>query len=207
MATFTKTSIACDALLALGQEPISNLDDTSDPNAIRIKSIFDYNVHRLQARDWLFNRARVQLAQLVTGPAFGTWKYRYTIPAGSINIRGLCDLYSDEILYPYQREGQYIFSNVEDAYLLYNELLSDVSLWPGWFCNLLSAVIGYRMAPKLIPNDSWIMKRMKEERDESWIDAMSGNGQDSYFEDAHGDSNGNDDVTYGGRERYDAFNL
>lgn len=202
MSAINKTSIANDTLFSLGQESIADIADTGDPNAVRLNAIFDFVVDTLLSYDWFFNRERIQLSQLVAGPAFGSWDYRYTIPADYLANLQIVDVDYEDVKYAFVREGEYVFTNQSEAYLKYNKKITDISKMPGWFCSLISAQLAYRLAPKITGMKEEFVVRMKLDLRDAWNDAVSGNGKEAYFEDALGDTGeGSSDVYLGWREQ------
>lgn len=271
--SITDESVCNDALLSLGQETITDLDDTADPQAVKLKSIYSLRLKFLLGRDWVFNRTRATLTKVYkltidsapaptaagwivgdtltgatsgatctikkkvsnteywvtepsadftdgevisdgtnsrdcaagypiidkTPPAFGSWLYVFAIPDDYLANLKLVDLDSEEIEYPYLREGFLFYSNVTTAYAKYSMDLTDVSVMPGWFTNLFSMDLADRIAPKLSGNDEKVVSRAKLNRAEAWMDALSGNGKDSYFESAGRETNGNTDSYEGFR--------
>jgi len=196
----SKTSIANGALLELGQETIGSIED-QDPNAVKIKAIYDLVLYELQSQDWFFTRDRVELSRLDDAPAFGSYDYQYNLPDDLVNIVATVDEYSDEIKYRYKREGRKILSNREEIFLIYNQLITQVGYMPPWFVRLFEMSLAGRLAPKIV-KDEIIIKRIETHLVDAWDDARSGNAQDSYFEDEHGDTDGNKDWAYGEREPY-----
>lgn len=196
----SKTEICNLALLMLGQEPISDIDDTSDPTSVKMKAIFDLRLKDLLSRDWNFNRERVQLTRLSATPTFGSWDYKYAKPSDMLNPIALIDENSDEVRYPFQPEGEYILANVTEAYFLYNKNITETGQTRGWFCYLLACDLAYRLAPEFIGKDQYITLRAKRELTEAWQDALSANGRESYYESPDGHSNGNTDVFIGLRD-------
>ncbi len=191
------TSIANGALLANGQETLGSLDD-NDPNAVKIRAIYDLVLKELQAEDWFFTRTRVELTQLAAEPTFGSYDYQYSLPPDFCANLVLVDEDFESIKYRFTREGQNILTNREEGFLKYNKLVEEVGYFPPWFLSLFEAKLAYKLAPKLV-KDETIVTRLKDDLDEAWNDARSGNSQDDYFEDAHGDTDGNTDWSRGQR--------
>lgn len=69
--SITEESICNDALLSLGQETITSLSDTNDPQAVKLNSIFDARVEFLlgahidqKNNGWTFARTRKELTRV-----------------------------------------------------------------------------------------------------------------------------------------------
>ncbi|KKN27272.1 hypothetical protein LCGC14_0866260 [marine sediment metagenome] len=193
-----RTSIANGALLANGQETLGSLEDNT-PTAVKIRAIFDLVLLELQTQDWYFNRTRIELTRLEAAPDFGNWLYQYNLPGDLTNIIALVDEVSDIPKYAFEREGAKILTNRETVFLKYNQLIEDVGLMPPWFVNLMEAKLAYKLAPKL-QKDENKLKRIKEDLIDAWDEARSGNGQDAFFADEFGDTNGNTDAAIGMRD-------
>lgn len=274
--TTTRTGICNVAQMSLGQESIADIDDTTDPVAVKLKSVFDVRLADLISRDWVFTRERAELTPVykltvdtapaptawvvdatltgasgttctvkkvisttvywvtepvdsngdaadftdgeiisdgtnsvncatdypeidTTPPEFGSWDYCYAIPSDYACNLKLVDEYNDDIIYPFNREGFVFFANVTTAYAKYNKTMTDVSIMPGWFTNLLAKDLANTLAPKFVGNDTYVALRAKKNLAEAWMDAYSGNGGDSYFENAGGEAEGNTDTYEGFR--------
>lgn len=188
-----KTAICNIALLNLGQNMISDIGDDKDANARKCNVIFEQVVEELLADDWFFNRVRIELSQLSSTPAFGTWDYQYQIPADAIHIRGIADESWDEIRYSFVREGQYILTNETEAYLHYNQLLQDdsgvsnISKMPLWFHRLIAARMQYILAPNITKGDFKNQKAAQDYND-AYLTAKEKNGSEAFYEDEAGNT-------------------
>jgi len=278
----TQLSVCNDTLLSLGQETITAIDDTNDPQAVKLNSIWANRLkYLLSARvdprgnGWAFARKRLELTRLhkltvdtaptaaawavgatLTGadsavtctvkkvessliywvtepsgdftdgeiisdgtnsvdcaadypeidetpPSFGSYNYAFGIPSDYLTNLVLQDQYNDTITYPFRREGYVLYANITEAYARYTMDLTDVTIMPGWFTNLISKDLADRLAPKFVGNDQYVTLRAKKNLDEAWMDALSGNGGDTYFETAGRETEGNTDSYEGFRTNYD----
>jgi hypothetical protein len=135
-----------------------------------------------------------------TPAAFGGWAYCFALPSDYLANLRLIGQTSDEIDYPWHREGALIFANVEVAYARYSMDLTDLTRMPGWFTNLLAMDLARKVAPKFIGQDRpYVTLDAKRNLEEAWMDALSGNGGDSYAESAGRETQGNTDVYEGAR--------
>lgn len=198
--------IANVALLSLGQEMITSLTQ-NDENARRVNAIFNQVVEELEANDWFFNRAEVRrITKDGTDPSYGKFDYRFEIPSEVLFIRGVCDQYSEDIRYEFERVGQYIHSNQSPIYLLYNERVirsnskPDISKMPLWFHRLISARIAYIIAPNMTENQR-IRQKAELEWQAAYLSAREHNGEDSYVECEQGNNN----WRYGARTHLDYY--
>lgn len=206
MSIISKTSIVNDAFDAIGIDNISDIDDTGSPVAVNAKLKFGFvTLILLGMVDWNFNKGRAKLTKESSAPAFGKYLYKFVRPADCLNIRYLCDLASEDIRYEYDLEGQYILSNVEEAYLIYTQDLysehEDISKFPPWFCALISAELASRMAAKYTGQNQFFMLSIEKKLAKAWMDATSGNGKESCYTGPLGESEqGSNDVYEGLRD-------
>ena len=188
------TTIANVALYSLGQDPISSIDNKSDPNASKCKALLSQIIEEYEENDWFFNRARKSIpVDSSAEPAFGRYDYAYKIPPLCSFIRGICDQYNDNVRYEYEREGEYLLTNQSSPiYLLYNKYLRrdnsgepDVSKMKIYFHRLCSARLAYILAPNMAP-DQRIRTKVELELPKAYINAREKNGEDTYVAEAEG---------------------
>ncbi len=132
--------ICSDALAQLGQRPITDITDTTNPHAILCNSV--YYIARdslLSEFMWSFAIRRVALAVDVTAPDFG-YTYRFQLPADCLRVIGV-----DSREYKYVIEYGYLLSNQETLYLKYIARIEE----PGRFDPLFAEALGARIARKL----------------------------------------------------------
>ena len=92
-----KTAIANIGLLSVGESVITSLADT-DPDAVKVASIFESVVRELLSEDWYFSRKRVKFEDLVqvfkltidAAPSPAAWSVGATITGGSSAVT--CDV-------------------------------------------------------------------------------------------------------------------
>jgi hypothetical protein len=134
-----------------------------------------------------------------TPPLFGGWNYVFALPDDYLTNLRLIDRCSDEIDYPFHLEGKLIHTNITNAYARYSKYESSVTDLPGWFENLFAMDLAKFLAPKFVGKDQYIRISAEKNLKEAWMDAISGNGGDSYWEGPGRDSQGNTDVYEGAR--------
>ena len=79
------------------------------------------------------------------------------------------------------------------------ELLADMAVMPDWFTNLLAMDLAQKLAPKFVGNDPYIKLTAKDNLAMAWMDALKGNGGDTYFEGPGGEADGSTDSYEGFR--------
>ena len=195
-----KVAIANIAVLSLGQDLISSLT-ANEPMAKKLNAIFEQTVLELEANDWFWNRhfePRAITSTSAGTPTTGRFKYGYQIPSDSVFLRGLCDVFNEDVRYRFERRGRYIVTNQPSPiYLLYNEKLvrdngdSDISLMPLWFHRLISARLAYILAPNVTENQK-LRGKIEIEWSKAYLHAREMNGEDAFVQDEQGDENWRD---------------
>ena len=184
-----KTAIANIAFFSLGEKKITSLDDGSI-NAEKVSAVIEQIIDELLEDAWDFNSTRKQLTEVDDDdiPAFGKWDYVFSLPSDLSYIIGLCDENHDDIRYPYKREGEYLYTNQSEAFLLYHKNLhddegeNDVSLMPLWFHRLISARIAYILSPNITDNQK-VRTRIELEWRDAYLNAKEKHGEQHYMED------------------------
>lgn len=100
----------------------------------------------LEMADWTFARKRVELA-LITGPTT-TWLYTYALPSDCMVPRRILtdtSLNMEEDGEQYNIEGIYLFSNKQNAVLVYTRPITDA----GTFSPSFVTAMGYLLASYL----------------------------------------------------------
>lgn len=88
----------------------------------------------LEAHDWTFARKRATLAELVNDRE--DFAYKYQVPSDCQKpLRVLPDGYTDDQndTADYQREGSYIYTDEQNATLVYTKTLTDTTKFSGLF--------------------------------------------------------------------------
>lgn len=161
------------AMAYLGQNPVADLTDTTNANAVKCSSVF--NIQRdalLREWDWGFARVRVQLQQDPSPPAYG-YQYRYQLPADCCALRAVNDLPYDQPVsglpqqgYPqfqamdnyayatpvaaYEKEGQYVLTDSDVCYISYTRFVNETGLFDSLFTDLLSIKIALVLAAPIL---------------------------------------------------------
>jgi hypothetical protein len=137
--SLSSTEICAKALVLLGQRPISDIDDTSNPNAVKCAAAYPSERDALlREYDWSFARKRESLEQITT-PDFG-YAYAFQLPADCCAVRMV-----NGDLYDYEVEGDTILTDYETCELVYTAYITET----GKFDSLFVECLAYRIARAL----------------------------------------------------------
>ena len=157
----TKTDIANEALILVGEKRIVSIEDTTSLNASFINGIWDTTVKEVStALPWRCLTKRTSLPRDADGPAFG-WDYSFTLPTDHLR-----DLYLNDRSAPdrdyYSIEGKKIVTNATSAELTYTAFISDES----YYCAQMVEVLSLYLAAKICgvrKQDAEITKYLTEQ--------------------------------------------
>jgi hypothetical protein len=143
----TKLSICSDALIYLGQKPLTSFAEVSDSAQICDRLYDDIRDMVLCMYPWSFSFKKTQLAKLITTPAFG-WKYEYQLPGD--RLAGVRAVYSDEtVSYPstteFDVQQDKLLTNIEEAYIDYQFRTPENDM-PTYFVNFLKYALAANFA-------------------------------------------------------------
>jgi hypothetical protein len=138
--SLSETEICAKAMVLLGQNPISDIDDTTNPNAVKCKAAY-YSERDSLIRefDWSFARARSELQQ-TTEPDFG-YSYAFEIPSGCLAVR----LVNDN-LYDYEIEGNSILTDMDTCELVYSQRVEETGRFDALFVECLAVRVARSLA-------------------------------------------------------------
>lgn len=102
----TPVSICSQALLLLGDKPISAFNDATDRARLASNLYPDARLALLRAHPWNCATRRIVLAPEVSVPAFGGWTHQFALPGDCIRVWSVGQ-YDDEPE-PYRVEGRRI---------------------------------------------------------------------------------------------------
>jgi len=158
----SEISICNDALIILGEDPITAL--TEDSKAGRLCNQFYASTRDALIRRHLWNFAmeRVELAALSTAPLFG-FTSQYQLPSDFLRLVRL-----EDDLMPYKIEGQTIQVSDSSLKIVYLKQITDPNLFDELFREALSANLAWKMARPLTDSTSTV-----EEAKQNFKDAMS----------------------------------
>jgi hypothetical protein len=135
----TSTEIANSALVKLGQQRITSLDE-DNARAIFLNEQYEkIKKAILASHPWNFAIARAELAQDATDPEF-EWTYRYPLPADCLRV-----LNSETGEEEYVIEGAYILTDEETFYIRYISDADETYFSP-FFAEALAAALAADVA-------------------------------------------------------------
>lgn len=141
MAT-SKVQICSNALLLLGDSPISSFTEDGD-RALLASNLWD-NARQsvLRAHPWNCAKEMVALATESTTPAFD-WSYQFLMPGDCLRVLfvGQSDEPDDYII-----KGRRILADVDPLYLTYITDLEDVASWDASLVQAMEVYMAARMA-------------------------------------------------------------
>lgn len=154
----TQTEIANRALIKLGKNPVTNIDDKDDEAASLIKQSWDIlRDSELRNHAWLFAIARAKLPALADAPAFG-YSHAYQVPSDFIRLVTVNGEYAsyDPSVYNagdgsrWQLEGRQLLSNDPAPLLLrYVRRVENISQWDASFIDLFSCRLAAELSNKV----------------------------------------------------------
>jgi len=150
-----RLSLYNGALQVAGERDLASLTENCPPrrylDSVWNRGAVDYV---LGAGQWKFATRSVELlADTTVEPSFG-FAYAYEIPTDHIRTVALC---SDEFfkcpILQYNKEQNYIFTDLEPIYLRYvsnhADYGSDYTLWPADFVEYVHAYLAFKISKKL----------------------------------------------------------
>lgn len=130
-------SIASNALLLLGAQPISSFNDGSTPSTIAANLYETSYLSLLTNHIWRFATKKAQLARLVETPIDG-YSYAYQIPSDSIKITSCTSL-------NYQIFEDQLHTNDSEVFIDYTHRVDENKL-PPYFKKLLEFFLASQFA-------------------------------------------------------------
>lgn len=116
MDTISKTSIASQAALLLGQPIVRSITDTEDEFAIMANNRFDFAVNAvLRMHDWSSCKDRAILSPETDAPSF-EWSYSFNLPSQCVKVLRVSTTGTN---ITYQLQGRKILANEQSIQLEY----------------------------------------------------------------------------------------
>lgn len=141
MAT-SEVQICSNALLLLGDDPISSFSEDSD-RALLASNLWD-NARQavLRSHPWNCAKEMVALASESTTPAFD-WAYQFLLPGDCLRVLSVGeDGYPDD----YIIKGRRILAAVDPLYLTYITDNEDVASWDSLLVEAMQRYMAFAMA-------------------------------------------------------------
>jgi hypothetical protein len=134
-----------EALGQLGKDFITDLDDDTDPTAVKAKQYFGSLFRTmLRGHDWNFAHERVALAVSATAPVSG-FTFAYPLPGDCFHVRRVNG--TDHPNYQWKLEGRSIVTNLTPVVIEYTRWIDDPNLWDGEFHQAFVTRLATRYAP------------------------------------------------------------
>lgn len=154
----TQTEIANIALLKMGKNPITNIEDNTNHYAAIIRQSWGlFRDSELRNHAWLFAIRREELPALAEAPVFG-YPYAYQAPADCLRLisvngeNALIDLspFNTEAYSRWQIEGRQILSFFESPLRVrYIWRVENTTLWDASFIELFACRIAAELTMKV----------------------------------------------------------
>lgn len=171
-ATITEVSICSNALLKLGDQPITSLDDPTERARLCKRFYAKVRDAALRVHNWNFAIKRVALVQSATAPAFG-FTFAYVLPADYVLLLELSE--GDDIVY--RIESGMLLTDVPSLSIRYIARVSDTAEFDLLFVEYLEAKLAMEMALPLTGSQS-IYNAMRTEAAEKLAAARTRDGQE-----------------------------
>ena len=179
MAQRSWTSICNGALIALGSQPIMDIENTDNPTAVvcswRIEPVSDAV---LRMHPWRCAKEIQKLQRDATAPAAG-FSYRYVMPTDPLCLKIRKVTSDGSSLINYEKVGRYVHTNEETVYLEYTARVTDPTCFDSLCAETISAALAVDLCKK-ITSSSAERERLNKEFQEKLIEARLADGQEAY---------------------------
>jgi hypothetical protein len=190
-----QTIICNQALARLTQGKIQSIDELNSKGAEFCKLFYDTSrQYLLRASNWGFAK-KVDALALTTETPFD-WDYEYQIPSGCLRVRYLAPeggtnltqqfidgemVYAPDPSHPepvaYDIVGDKIWTNLEDAYCIYTQDVTDETKFDALFVDLLAWRLAFDVAMPLTGKHV-LRDKMKAEYLEAMVKATAVNNNE-----------------------------
>lgn len=159
----SKTDICNQALARVGGKTIMDIDDDEAKNARVCKNVFEAVVREVgRQADWNCLKARSELGQLSTAPAFG-WDYQYQLPSDFLRLTHLNGIeYHGQVQDEYEIEGTVLLTDAESAKVQYIKYSEDTPKWDALFTNAVVVLLASRIAVPLRQDENMAQALLTE---------------------------------------------
>lgn len=128
-------------------------DDFQNPAAQQIADNFEmYRSYLHTVHRWRFLNKRATLARVSETPVYG-YSYTYAMPLDCEYILRVKEST------PWTLEGRYIYANSESLTITYTLKVTDSTIYPAYFDNLLAHYIAFKIAPTFAVNQKSDLER------------------------------------------------
>ena len=171
MADAIDVDICANALIRLGEQPITSLDATVDESdaALVCRNLYPrVKENYLSIYNWRFSMKRQQLAKDSTTP-INKWKYRYPLPSTAISSMTIT-VYNDAgegvpAFKRYERFENFLWTDAEEIYIVFQDNVRE-ELWAKYFVELMilamAAELAFPVTDQQTTAEYWEKKRDKQ---------------------------------------------
>ena len=141
----SKTDIANEALLRIGEPRIVSIEDTTDLNAVFLSTVWENTVKSVASEiPWKCFTSRASLTASGTAPAFG-WTKAYPLPVDCLRVLYV-NGYSTPAPDYYSVEGSNVLTDDTTATLVYTAYGTDTTKYHPLFIEALAIYLASKLA-------------------------------------------------------------
>jgi len=142
----SETDICNLALMRIGQNPLSDITESS-PTAIICRKYYEETRDELiRQHPWNFALGRKELSASTTAPDF-EFSYSFPLPADYLRVLSLYDTDYEWII-----EGRNLLTNLDTVRIKYIKRITDSGIFPADFTEALSLKLAQKLAAYLTHN-------------------------------------------------------
>lgn len=146
----TQIDIIAKSLIALGEKPISDIDEDTDIAQV-MRTVYDDLKKGFESSyPWNFTKKTVQLARLTSTPTV-VWDYAYQIPSDCLKVLEVYNSTSGEPVTDWDTQYQQILTNYDTVYIVYQADISEPDL-PIYFVNFFAAALAEEVCMTITDN-------------------------------------------------------
>lgn len=134
----SSVQICSNALLELGDSPISSFDESNDRTRLVVNLYEQKRDRVLRLNDWKCATKRIILSPDVTAPAF-EWAYRFALPDDWLRTLSVGETRDDQD--DYEQEGRHLLMNRNVCYLRYIWRNEDEATWDSLLIDAMTKVM------------------------------------------------------------------
>lgn len=165
---YTKTQIANEALLMIGEEPIGNIDDATGNPSRWIRQTWDLTAEEVQ-KTFPWKELKVETSLSRHPDTTSQNQFRYEMPGDLLRLE-----YVDPDFRPWNVFGNFIVvglrsdrasgsTNTETLYIEYTKRTTDPSSWSSDLAECMKYVLAAKIAPNVIRDGNERRREIMEE--------------------------------------------
>ncbi len=184
MGEVSWTSICNGALIALGSDPIMDIDNDDDPMAVACK----WRLERvrdavLRMHPWRCAKEIQKLQRDATAPVVG-YSYRYVLPTDPKCLKVRKVTSDGSTVVEYEKVGRYIHTDEETVYLEYTARITDPTVLDALCAEAISAALAFDLCKKITAS-SKERERLFAEFHNKLSEAQLADAQEAYKAEAY----------------------